>query len=62
MALQQILFSAEPNDEARAGVHAMIAPALRRAFPLPSDDADERFQELLEAMFGRGQAGGDRHA
>ena len=62
MALQQILFSAEPDEEAPVGVQAMIAPALRRAFPLPNDDADERFRELLEALSRRTQAGGDWHA
>lgn len=62
MALQQILFSAEPDNEARTGVHAMIAPALKRAFPLPGDDADKRFRELLESLSRRGQAGGDQHA
>jgi hypothetical protein len=62
MALQQILFSAERDDTARASVHAMIAPSLKKAFPLPKDDADDRFRELLEALSRRGQAGGDRHA
>lgn len=62
MALQQILFSAEPDDPARSSVHAMIAPALKRAFPLPENDADKRFRELLEALSRRGKAGGDQHA
>ena len=62
MALLQILFSAEPDEEARAGVHAMIAPALKRAFPLPGDNAEARFRELLEALSRRGQAGNDQHA
>ena len=61
MALQQILFSAEQDDDRQAGVHAMIAPPLRRAFPLPNDDADGRFRELLEALSRRTQADGDRH-
>ena len=62
MALQQILFSAEPDDTAQAGVHAMIAPSLTKAFPLPGDEADGRFRELLEALSRRTQEGsGDRH-
>ena len=62
MALQQILFSAEPDDNARAGVHAMIAPSLRKAFPLPINDADSRFRELLDALSRRVQADADQHA
>ena len=62
MALQGILFSAAPEDPAPAGVHTMIAPALRRAFPLPTEDADGRFRELLEALSQRVQAKDDQHA
>jgi hypothetical protein len=57
VALQQILFSAERDDTARAGVHAMIVRSLKKAFPLPKDDADDRFRELLEALSRRTQAG-----
>ena len=62
MVLQRILYPSDPGDEARDDMQALIAPALRCAFPLPGDDADGRFQELLDALSRRAPAGPDRHA
>ena len=61
MALQHILFSADPDDETRAEAHASIVSALRRAFPLPAEDAEGRFREMLEELSRRVPAGRDRH-
>ena len=62
MALKQIRRSAEMDDDARAGVHAMLSQPLRKAFPLPAEEADGRFRELLDALSRRVQADTDQHA
>jgi hypothetical protein len=62
MALQWILVSAEQGDEAQVGPKAMIAVALRRAFPRPAEDAEGRFQDLPETLSRREQTGDDQHA
>ena len=61
MALQHILFSADPDDAPRAEAQASIASALRRAFPLPAEDAEGRFRKMLEELSRRAPAGRDRH-
>lgn len=50
----QILYPADRADDDRIlGLDALIRPGLRRAFPLPCDDADDRFRELLDALAQR---------
>ena len=34
----------------RASIDALLRPSLRRVFPLPADEGDERFRLLLEAL------------
>ena len=42
------------RDDAQAGLDEMIRPALKCAFPLPTQ-GDDRFQALLAALAQRGR-------
>jgi hypothetical protein len=46
----QFEFTRRNLEEATASIQDSIRPGLRRAYPLPKDQGDDRFQRLLEAL------------